>query len=188
MNARRILVIVVLVTSIGCVLEPMRSIAQTRRTPFPKIKDWSSLRIVLERSRCLGRCPWYRLTVFGDGRIIYDGYDFVEYCGTYRAHVSPEAVHQLVDLFKRADYFSLSDRYDARASDVPTFITSIAFDHHQKSVLDEMGLYAGMPKIVTTVEDGIDSLAGPKVWAKQVETHSACWAGVETSDIPSRIN
>src|ERR1700683_717730 len=85
----------------------------------------------------------------------------------YHAHVSPEVVRQLVNLFTSADYFPLFDRYDARASDAPAFETSISFESKSKSVLEDVGVYAGMPEIVRTVEDGIDRLAGPKVWVKE---------------------
>ena len=107
----------------------------------------------------------------------------------YHAHVSPEVVRQLVNLFTSADYFTLFDRYDARASDAPAFESSISFESKSKSVLEDVGAYAGMPEIVRTVEDGIDRLAGPKVWVKEIETHSECWGRlpITTSDLPSLI-
>ena len=153
---------------------------------FPNIKDWGSLRITLQRTGCRGHCPWYTLTVFGDGSIVYNGYDYVEYCGEYQGHVSSEVVHQLVDLFDSADYFNLFDRY-GQAFDGAAYITSITFDDQSNAVVDEIGLHAGMPEIVVTVENGIDRLAGPTVWASQIETHAECWAGAKTSDLPSRI-
>ena len=80
--------------------------------------------------------------------------------------MSRAAVRQLVDLFRSADYFNLFDSY-GRAHDAPDFITSISFDGNSKSVVDEMGSFHGMPDIVRTLEDGIDRLAGPKVWPER---------------------
>src|SRR5262249_23547978 len=100
-------------------------------------------------------------TIFGDGRVQYHG--VVE---ESQGHVSAEAVRQLVNLFKIADFFNLFDRY-GRAYDAPDFITSISFDGKSKSVIDEMGYHHGMPEIVRTLEDGIDLLAGPKVWQER---------------------
>jgi len=157
-------------------------------TPFPDIKDWDSLRITLQRTACRGGCPAYKLTILGDGRVLYAGATFVDYCGEYRGRVSPEAIRQLVDLFRSADYFNLFDRY-GKAFDTSDFITSISFDGNSKSVVDDMGYYNGMPEIVKSIEDGIDRLAGPNVWANQIETHIECWgqAPITTSDLLSRI-
>lgn len=162
----------------------------TQHTSFPEIMDWSSLRITLQRTGCFGFCPSYKLTIYGDGRVVYHGDGFVEYCGEYRGHVSPDAVRQLVDLFKDADYFNLLDRYDARASDAPAFGTSIAFDTSSKSVFDYVGVFVGMPEIVRSVEDGIDRLAGPKIWAKGMDSHVECehsFLPITTSDVPNKI-
>src|SRR5687768_7872674 len=37
--------------------------------------------IVLERGRCFGTCPAYRVTIFSDGNLIYEGFDFVKIKG-----------------------------------------------------------------------------------------------------------
>jgi len=141
---------------------------------FPEINNWNSLRITLQRN-CLGSCPKYNLTIFGDGRVQYHGYnDRVDYAAKeYRGHVSAEAVRQLVNLFRIADYFSLFDQYVSIASGArtPAFTTSISFDNESKSVVDYGGVFVGMPEVVRTVEDGIDLLAGPKVWQER-ETRS----------------
>ena len=128
---------------------------------FPEINDWNSLRITLQRTGCGGFCAGYKLTIFGDGRVQYHGFDYS--AKEYR-HVSAEAVRQLVNLFRIADYFNLFDQYFATTSRADIFMTSISFDNESKSVVDYGGLFVGMPEVVRTVEDGIDLLAGPKVW------------------------
>jgi hypothetical protein len=143
-----------------------------QHTPFPEINDWDSVRITLQRSGCRA-CPAYKVMIFGDGRVLFSGYT-VDYGGEYHGRVSHEVVRQLVDLFSSADYFNLFDRY-GRAYDAPSFTTSISFDGNSKSVVDEVGYHAGMPEVVTGVEDGIDRLAGPRVWAKDAEAHRQRW-------------
>jgi hypothetical protein len=51
--------------------------------------------------------------------------------------------------------------------DDTTYSTSIQFDEKSKSVLEYEGLWLGMPDPVTDIEDSVDRLAGPKVWAKE---------------------
>jgi len=80
--------------------------------------------------------------------------------------VSAEAVRQLVNLFRIADYFNLFDQYVSifSGASTPAFTTSISFDDESKSLVDYGGIFVGMPEVVRTVEDGIDLLAGPNVW------------------------
>lgn len=127
---------------------------------FPEINNWSSLRITLQRTCSPSLFPLpYKLTIFGDGRV-QDGYG-------NRGYVSAEAVRQLVNLFRIADYFNLFDQYFAMPSRACFFMTSISFDNESKSVVDYGGVFVGMPEVVRTVEDGIDLLAKPKVWHKR---------------------
>jgi hypothetical protein len=144
----------------------------------------------LRRTGCFGTCPSYTLTVLGDGTVIYHGDAFVHYCGDYRGHVSQEVVSQLVDVFRRADYFRLFNRYILQATDLPTSITSIAFDDKTMSVTDYWGVGAGMPQAVVEVEDTIDRLAGPKVWAKGMNSHVECedsFVPTTTSVVPDKV-
>ena len=122
-------------------------------------------------SYCYGICPSYSLTVSGDGSVVYNGDAYVQYCGELTGHVAQEAVRQLVQLFKRADYFNTFDRYAMGMTDGTTFTTSIALDDKSKSVADYSGVWVGMPESVMDIEDGLDHLAGPKVWAKAADAN-----------------
>jgi hypothetical protein len=96
----------------------------------------------------------------------------------------------LVDVFRKADYFRLFSRYVSSATDLPTYVTSIAFDDKAMSVTDYWGVRMGMPDVVTEVENTIDRLAGPKVWAKGMDSHVECEHSLvptTTSDVPNKI-
>jgi hypothetical protein len=158
--------------------------------PFPAIKKWDSLRISLRRSGCFGTCPIYTLTVGGDGTVDYDGQGYVEYCGQYHGHVSQSVVRQLVSYFGDADFFNLFDRYELNATDLPTYTTSIQFDDRAKSVIDYAGERVGMPEGVGNVENQIDRLAGPRLWANRTDSHLDCETSpvpMNTSDVPNKI-
>lgn len=131
---------------------------------FPEIHDWNSLRITLRRSPCYGRCPTYEVEVHGDGTVLYDGKENVATKGKRTGKISHASLVELVDLFRRADYFSLHDRYVSGVTDNPTYETSISFDGLSKSVLDYVGRSAGMPSTVSEVEDAIDRLSGADKW------------------------
>jgi hypothetical protein len=132
--------------------------------PFPDIHDWNSLRITLSRSGCYGRCPTYLIEIHGDGTVLYEGKANVATKGEQATRISHASLVKLVDVFREADYFSLSERYASGVTDHPTYVSSIAFDGVSKSVLDYAGQRVGMPPGVSDVEAAIDRLSGAYKW------------------------
>jgi len=128
--------------------------------PFPEIHDWNSLRITLRRSGCYGMCPTYEIEIHGDGTVLYDGAAYVGTTGRRKVKISQPSLVKLVDAFRKADYFSLSDGYVSGVTDMPTSASSISFDGQAKSVLDYLGRSVGMPPAVSDVEEAIDRLSG----------------------------
>ncbi|HMD99536.1 MAG TPA: DUF6438 domain-containing protein [Terriglobia bacterium] len=141
-------------------LQPLQHI------PFPVVQDWKSVRMTLERTGCFGSCPAYKVEVHGDGTVLYEGRDFVAIKGQHRGSVPPETVHELVNKFRQADYYSLSDGYVWSATDLPTFRTSIEIDGKSKKVTDYAGEHVGMPLAVRELERAIDELTGTERWTK----------------------
>jgi hypothetical protein len=103
---------------------------------FPEIHDWNSLRITLRRGPCYGRCPTYEVEIHGDGTVLYDGKANVATKGKHTAKISHASLVELVDVFRKADYFSLNERYVSSVTDNPAYETSISFDAVSKSVLN----------------------------------------------------
>ena len=132
--------------------------------PFPQIKDLKSLRITLERTSCFGTCPAYHVEISGDGSVAYQGRGYVVVTGEHHDHISKESIAQILDAFRKADYFSLRDKYICGVTDNPTTTTSISFDGQQKSVIDYVGEEIGMPHAVVEVEETIDRVAGTARW------------------------
>jgi hypothetical protein len=138
------------------------------RIPFPPIKDWSTLRIELQRTPCYGWCPAYRVAITGDGTVTYFGERFVASKGSKTAKIAPENVRALVQAFVAADFFWTFDQYQAPITDLPTQIISISFDGHSKKIVDYAGGHVGMPKAIDALEDAVDAAAGTAVWVGQV--------------------
>jgi hypothetical protein len=131
---------------------------------FPEIHDWNTLRITLSRSLCYGRCPVYEVEIHGDGTFLYDGKLNVDAKGKRTAKISHASLVELVDFFRKTNYFSLDDRYVSAITDNPTYETSISFDGISKSVVDYVGPSVGMPSTVTELEAAIDRLSGAYKW------------------------
>ncbi len=131
----------------------------------PAIRTESKIEIRLERSACFGVCPAYSVTVSTEG-IVFDGSRFVVARGRHTGQVRPEKVRELARRFVAADFYSLDKVYAAPVTDVPTYVLSIAIDGQKKEVQDYMGKRAGMPPVVTQLEEAVDELAGTARWIK----------------------
>lgn len=131
---------------------------------FPDVHNWNSLRMSLERTGCFGPCPSYSIEVHGDGTVLYNGDAFVAVMGQHRGEISQQALLNMLDAFRAADYFSLHGKYRSAVTDNPTYTTSIQFDGHSKKVIDYVGRDVGMPAAVTKLEDTIDELADSARW------------------------
>jgi hypothetical protein len=103
--------------------------------PIPSgVRDTSNVVITLERTPCFGTCPAYRVVVYGNGTVVYKGTAFVAVEGAQKSQVSPQAVRDLVGEFYSTGFFSLSDRYEAQVTDLPSQTTSITIDSVTKTV------------------------------------------------------
>jgi ankyrin repeat protein len=134
--------------------------------PFPKVRDWNSVRITLARTGCFGTCPSYSVEIQGNGSVLYTGNGNVALTGQHRDRISPEGVTELVDLFRQANYFALRDRYVASVTDCPTYSTSLTIEGKTKSITDYVGEGIGMPHVVRELEDGIDRIAETEKWTQ----------------------
>ena len=137
-----------------------------QRVAFPDIKDWSSLRITLERPSgfCAG-CPYYTVTVAGDGTVSWHGEAYVKTKGSAVAQISPEKVRALFEEFRKAEFFWLFREYIGAQTDQIVAVTTIAFDGHAKTVMSDIfGEEIGMPEVVDEVKHAIDEAANTAQW------------------------
>ena len=134
--------------------------------PIPEIHDWNTLRIGLQRGTCFGSCPAYDLEIRGDGTVRFEGRAYVAVTGEHKSSISREDMETLLDLFRRADFFSLDSKYQDKLSDGATKKVSLAFDSHDVSVVDYYGAAAGMPESVETLISAIDLYGGANKWVR----------------------
>ena len=126
--------------------------------------DLDDLTIELVRTRCYGTCPVYAVEIKGDGTATYCGVGFVKEAGERSRKIELSKIIQLVDAFEAANFYALDDEYAATVTDNPTTVLSIVHKGRNKSVVDYVGEQAGMPKVVTELQDAVDEIAGAAEW------------------------
>ena len=136
--------------------------------------------LTLERTRCYGACPSYCIVVFADGRVDYEGREFVKTIGKAVRQLSRVELGDLVDEINRANYFQLRDRYAKKEdgcptvwTDSPAAITSVRADGRLKTIGhyhgcqdDDRGssVAAIYPRALTELEDQIDRIVRTEEW------------------------
>jgi hypothetical protein len=135
----------------------------TRQTVIPVDAPFS---ITLERTPCFGRCPVYRISVDGNGRVTYFGEMFVAVEGGQTAQLTHEQIRRLARELERVDFFSLQDMHtDMSATDMPSAITTLRLDGETKTITHYYGDFSAPDKL-TTLENLIDEVTNAAQWVE----------------------
>lgn len=149
---------------------------------FPEVRE-EELLISLQRTACFGSCPDYKVTIDGEGNVVFSTRPPLEdevaavhrefsrttgvrVIGTHKTVIDKAVVTDLLKLFEAADFFSLKDEYRAQITDNPTYVLTIDTGNGIKTVIDYAGERAGMPNSVTNLENAVDNAAGTDKWIK----------------------
>jgi hypothetical protein len=112
----------------------------------------------LQRTACYGTCPIYKVTVFSDGTLKYEGERFVKKTGAQSGTISPAELAELRKAFAQADYFALHDKYESYdVTDNPSAITFFDDGKRKKTIAHYHGDRSA-PEALRTLEDRIDAL------------------------------
>ena len=129
--------------------------------------DPQSVVISIERGPCFGTCPVYRMALYGDGTVRYDGKDHVRVRGSQTAVIAPEKVKELAGEIERSGFFNLRDLYtEVSVTDAPTVVLYVAVDGKKKKVRHYLG-DLNAPKTLETIETRIDEVAGTGRWTAE---------------------
>lgn len=128
-------------------------------------------KITLRRTNCYGTCPVYRLSIYGNGKVIFKGQEYVKKTGKAMHTISDEKVKQIFSLFNEVDFFSFQDEYLSEedgctmATDHPSSIISIKIDDYEKRTHVDHGCF-GIEKLgnLYELEKDIVKLSGAKSW------------------------
>ena len=132
------------------------------KTPTPR--DMKEVVITLERTACFGICPVYRLTIYGDGRVVYEGIRCVRIEGTRTATISENKIDELITEFRKIDFFSLKDSYEEHnATDMPSAFTSLIINGETKTIRHYHGDFSA-PQRLTELENKIDQIVSSDQW------------------------
>lgn len=111
------------------------TLVATMVSPIMAQADDAEVAVTLERAVCDDDCPVYKVTIYTDGTVVYEGESSVDVEGQQITTIEPEVVQNLVTGFEEAGYFEWDDEYtEMTDSDQPTIITSVIRDGETKQI------------------------------------------------------
>lgn len=154
----------------------------------PLSQSESDVAITLERTACFGTCPVYTLTIYRDGRVVYNGLDFVEVTGEQTVQIDPKQVQELMDFMVNSGYLDLNDAYtDYNITDLPYATTSLTVNGSVKQIEHYYGDESA-PFVLTQIERRIDMLVDSAQWTgAPAETNEAVFGSVMVRGEESEI-
>ncbi len=144
-------------------MTPQRDTADLRLDALSET-DLENAVITLDQGPSFGSCPGYRLTLRGDGTVVYEADDFVRGKRVERKKIPQAKVRELIAEFFAAGYYSLRESYSEMEVTCQSWITtSIAIGNVRKSITRYSGDLSA-PKALRDLENKIDEIADSAQW------------------------
>jgi hypothetical protein len=133
---------------------------------WAQLDNQAPVLLSLERTTCYGRCPYYNIKIYADGRAVYEGKQNVVLLGKYTATVPPSLVQQLLEQAAAIDYANLASKYPTKGLgiiDFPVCISSV----RQEGVLKTIYNRNDAPPALVAYERLFDELTESLSWQAQ---------------------
>ncbi|HKP36452.1 MAG TPA: DUF6438 domain-containing protein [Pyrinomonadaceae bacterium] len=162
---RSITAMLIAVAVLGCLMPALSQAGASSARRREKV-------ITLERTACFGTCPMYKLAIYSDGRVEYEGLQFVKKVGKATSRISRAKLEDLVMQFTNIYYFNLPDSIEPGTkscpqpwTDMPSAITSLTWQGRSKTVKHYHGCrgLSGIERL-TDLEKEIDRVVNVKQW------------------------
>lgn len=140
------------------------------RVPFPPIEDRSTVSLRMERRAfCFEpRCMCYTVEIDANRRVeVVESRFCYLHPQQFRGTISQQNFKELIEEFRRADFFSMRGSYVADLTDGQGALLTIGFDRRRKTVAEYDGILVGAPDVLRHLEDRFDELAGTSKWVKK---------------------
>lgn len=165
-----------------CLILSIFTLAQSPVSEPRSGRKQEAAMILLERSECYGTCPSYKVKIFGNGKLIYEGVRYVKIKGKISTEVTTKQFQELMAEIIKAGYFSLRNSYadgkdgcTAMSSDDSWAFISIQINKRKKSVKHYLGCLGGNNKFdrelqrLSELEKRIDEIVKIEHWVGTVE-------------------
>jgi len=136
----------------------------TEETTAASSDDERTFFASIERTVCFGMCPAYKMTIYSDGFVEYEGIRAVDKIGFYTRTISQVRMDSIVNQAKDIGFMDFKDEYDDQmVTDLPSATTTVVIDGKKKSVMRRHGY----PKRILTLEALFDNIMKSGSWTSE---------------------
>lgn len=114
--------------------------------------------ITMKRTACYGTCPQYIITIYKDGKTIYEGINFVDKIGRYQSYLTQKDVKNILTNIDEVSFFELDDYYDSPITDVPSVILKVDTHNKTHKVIDRFNGPKSLKNIYKLIDYSIDCI------------------------------
>jgi Domain of unknown function (DUF6438) len=107
----------------------------------------------LELTPCYGTCPSYKIIVFENDSLVYEGMRHVAKEGKMSKQLSKGTVNQLIDKFRGANFFKFQNQYTSNMTDFPTTYISFTDKGITKKIMDYYKAPESLRQLETLISD-----------------------------------
>jgi hypothetical protein len=129
------------------------------------LKDVYALRktepvLLLDKGPCSGKCSVYKLFLYKNRQLVYEGIQNVEMYGLYTRKLDKAQYEALVKSFVSADYFSFKDQYPYPLTELPLIVMSFTPEDKTKKITGSID----RPQELLTLQRGMEKLLKADNW------------------------
>ena len=130
----------------------------------------TSMVVALERGPCRGRCPVYRVELYGDGNVRFEGKQYVARMGAQRGTTTPAAIQELLRGINASEFTTIDTSFVMGSAacgqympDLPMSTLSAKIGTQIKRVQLDPGC-KNAPRSLRAFEAQVDSIAQTAKW------------------------
>jgi hypothetical protein len=151
-------------------------VASCEWKPWQQELSGKRITVALTRSDCFGQCPMYRLVLYDDGTLTYEGRTYVKVIGSATSVLDRERVVSVQRAIADSGVSSLQPDCCncVNVTDVPTVTIEFVSDGARKTVEHYTGCDAA-PSWLRDFEDRLDVLLGSAQFVGSPSERRAAW-------------
>lgn len=133
----------------------------------------------LQRGGCeVMECPVYRVMIFADGDVVWQGHARVAKRGVAEARIERDQIRALIQEFQSADYFRIENIYGFRGDGcasmtpfTPMVLISLSMGGLSKTLSHHDGCVGEISQKLTALENSIDRISVTGRWITGKQPH-----------------